>query len=423
MPSPAEVVSELQDIAGSLIPAGTFRAEFLRYGTLHAERFAHLINQIVKAGGREVLDAGSFPGHMAALLKSRGFAVTALNPPLESLLSYPQFQAFMDRLGVPALCGDLERDFLPLPAESFDQVVFTEVIEHLPFNPFHAVTELTRVLRPGGALWLSTPNLGSIRYILRLAAGRTLHRPLLSPWQNVFPTAPGAKHEREYTARELREFLQPGGRYPYHYDDPVVTARSWFSDDAPSNKAIVRLAEAWLERLVPGWGNGLFAGAVKQRGLLLRKPTELVTRGSLGDEFDPIREVRPPAPSPYPYPYRYVTGPVELEFDLPARTTPGQKANLLLPVVWHDTTPALPPVEWRLEAEGAAAALRIEPAPRVQWVAAGLGLPLGESARRVTVKLIPTALVCPDDHLHNGDQARISAALVNTHWAMVVGVS
>jgi SAM-dependent methyltransferase len=43
-----------------------------------------------------------------------------------------------------------------VPAERFDCVFCTEVLEHT-LQPFDAVTELYRVLRPGGRLVLSTP--------------------------------------------------------------------------------------------------------------------------------------------------------------------------------------------------------------------------------------------------------------------------
>ncbi len=45
---------------------------------------------------------------------------------------------------------------LPLPSESADLVVCTEVLEHV-FETERALTELRRVLKPGGSLLLSTP--------------------------------------------------------------------------------------------------------------------------------------------------------------------------------------------------------------------------------------------------------------------------
>ena len=45
---------------------------------------------------------------------------------------------------------------LPVEDESFDAVLFTEVLEHTP-NPGEVLVELHRVLRPGGRLFMTTP--------------------------------------------------------------------------------------------------------------------------------------------------------------------------------------------------------------------------------------------------------------------------
>jgi SAM-dependent methyltransferase len=51
---------------------------------------------------------------------------------------------------------------LPFDNESFDYVVCTEVIEHVE-NPFALCREIKRVLRPGGAVIMSTPNILNLR--------------------------------------------------------------------------------------------------------------------------------------------------------------------------------------------------------------------------------------------------------------------
>jgi SAM-dependent methyltransferase len=56
---------------------------------------------------------------------------------------------------------DYESDItaIPVPDASFDAVVCTEVLEHVP-HPIEAVKEMARILRPGGHLFLTAP-LGS----------------------------------------------------------------------------------------------------------------------------------------------------------------------------------------------------------------------------------------------------------------------
>lgn len=59
--------------------------------------------------------------------------------------------------------------------ESFDTVISCETIEHVP-NPQKALRELSRILRPGGKLFLTTPNYLSLQGLHRIylsLSGRT----------------------------------------------------------------------------------------------------------------------------------------------------------------------------------------------------------------------------------------------------------
>jgi SAM-dependent methyltransferase len=58
---------------------------------------------------------------------------------------------------VPCIRADLAAR-LPFADASFDGVVSSEVLEHLE-NPHHLAREFARILRPGGAFVLTTPNI------------------------------------------------------------------------------------------------------------------------------------------------------------------------------------------------------------------------------------------------------------------------
>ena len=98
--------------------------------------------------GTRALDVSCRNGEVMRALAARGFEVRGTRferglPPIE---------------GLPIDEGvDLTRG-LPYLDESFDLVVLTEVIEHLE-NHRAAISDLARVLRPGGHLILTTPNI------------------------------------------------------------------------------------------------------------------------------------------------------------------------------------------------------------------------------------------------------------------------
>ncbi|MFJ8802635.1 class I SAM-dependent methyltransferase [Streptomyces sp. NPDC102487] len=107
--------------------------------------------------------------------------------------------------------GELTGGGLPFARESADAVLFSEVVEHL-VDPDGALDEIRRVLRPGGHLMLSTPNLAAWYNRGLLLAGV---QPVFSEVSlRAVHGRPGREvvgHLRLYTARALREFVAASG--------------------------------------------------------------------------------------------------------------------------------------------------------------------------------------------------------------------
>lgn len=107
--------------------------------------------------------------------------------------------------------GELTAGGLPLADASADAVLFSEVIEHL-VDPDSAMDELRRILKPGGHLMLSTPNLAAWYNRALLAAGV---QPVFSEVSlRGIHGRPGSQvvgHLRLFTARALRGFLTAAG--------------------------------------------------------------------------------------------------------------------------------------------------------------------------------------------------------------------
>ncbi len=72
---------------------------------------------------------------------------------------------------------DVERDRFPYEDGRFQTVLACEIIEHLVLDPMHMLLEIRRVLRSGGTLVLTTPNVTRLRdHLSRDRAGRLLRR-------------------------------------------------------------------------------------------------------------------------------------------------------------------------------------------------------------------------------------------------------
>ena len=113
--------------------------------------------------------------------------------------------------GLSVFRGTLAPPGLPIASGSVDVVVLNEVIEHL-VDTDAAVAELHRVLRPGGHLLLSTPNLAAWFNRGALLLGM---QPVFSEvsLRRVFgrPGSVVAGHLHLFTRRALVQFLDANG--------------------------------------------------------------------------------------------------------------------------------------------------------------------------------------------------------------------
>jgi SAM-dependent methyltransferase len=85
---------------------------------------------------------------------------------------------------------------LPFPDGTFDAVICSEVIEHIPHEVID-LADMVRVLAPGGTLVLGTPDYGRWRW-----------RFIEGVYKRVFPQGYATEHINPYTRRGLRRELE-----------------------------------------------------------------------------------------------------------------------------------------------------------------------------------------------------------------------
>lgn len=151
-----EARMRVAEAAGEVRCAAPEHQDWLQNYVRHqSERIAHDVDLALSqlAEGCRVLDCGASPFLLSCSLASLGFQVDAVDLAPER---FPRGDH-----GPAVQRCDVERDALPFPDGCFDAVIFNELFEHLRINPLLTLREVLRVLRPGGALFLSTPNLRS----------------------------------------------------------------------------------------------------------------------------------------------------------------------------------------------------------------------------------------------------------------------
>ncbi len=106
---------------------------------------------------------------------------------------------------------DAEKDRFSYDDEYFSTVLCCELLEHLTEDPMHMMSEINRILKPGGHLVLTTPNIGSLRAIAAILEG---YHPGFFPAYIRAPehgAEPEARHNREYTPKEIVLLLLDSG--------------------------------------------------------------------------------------------------------------------------------------------------------------------------------------------------------------------
>ena len=107
---------------------------------------------------------------------------------------------------------DLQKDSLPYCNNSFNVVVASEIIEHI-WDCDRFLQDIRRVLKPGGRLIITTPNLASLGRRLMLLKGT-------SPYVDNFIYPDEAGHIKHFTQKDFGYLLEKNG----------FTVENWWSD-------------------------------------------------------------------------------------------------------------------------------------------------------------------------------------------------
>jgi SAM-dependent methyltransferase len=99
---------------------------------------------------------------------------------------------------------NLEQDAFPYEDGSLDAVLFSEIIEHLVLSADRPLSEIHRVLRPGGYVIVTTPNAARLGNLVQLLRGRNIY-------DGYSPYGVYGRHNREYTLPEVVGALERHG--------------------------------------------------------------------------------------------------------------------------------------------------------------------------------------------------------------------
>jgi 2-polyprenyl-3-methyl-5-hydroxy-6-metoxy-1,4-benzoquinol methylase len=178
------------------------RTESAAYVALNERPLGGHCKLLALAGSpRRALDVGCSTGYLAAQLVERGTAVVGLERNEDAS---NEARAVCEQV----LVGEIETMELPFPPRSFDVVLCGDVLEHLR-EPERFLARIRPLIRPGGRLVLSTPNVANWSMRLGLLFGR---------WRYTERGILDRTHTHLFTRRTLVEALERAGFRVVEFD-------------------------------------------------------------------------------------------------------------------------------------------------------------------------------------------------------------
>ncbi|HEY6187701.1 MAG TPA: glycosyltransferase [Pyrinomonadaceae bacterium] len=195
---------ELREWTASVLVEGGPPAEMRAYAVEDFKRFVYTLGLVPERSGLDVLELGANPYFTTTLLHK--FRNARLH--LANFFGHPETEAVQnvtvgksgEVITYPYKQFNVEEDAFPYEDGSLDVVLFCEIIEHLLADPVHALIEIRRVLRPGGTLVITTPNVARLDNVCKLIGGENIYDPYSG-------YGPYGRHNREYNKHDLYRLL------------------------------------------------------------------------------------------------------------------------------------------------------------------------------------------------------------------------
>lgn len=207
--SNTEIVNALEKVAEIVKESGD--ENDLNYFEYHKGRYLRMAKTLYKSKSPikiVILNMGSHYLHVTLLFKFLGYEVHSMDVSEFWDLDFVKSRA--EKYDLNKIVDD---NFETLNSMSgiksqYDIILFTEILEHITFNPILFWHKIYHLLKPLGLIYISTPNsmslLNMIRSIIRILTFRGIGIPV----NEIFKTVTYGHHWKEYSSSEIKRYFK-----------------------------------------------------------------------------------------------------------------------------------------------------------------------------------------------------------------------
>lgn len=205
------------------------------YFLFHRNRYEFILDIVkkLKITEREsLLDIGSHFLHILLSIKELNYDTYGID--IELFVKLTESRA--KTAGIILRECDLAIDKVPFEDNFFNVVFCNETLEHLNFHPLKVFKEIQRVLKPGGRVLITTPNLTRLNNRIKFLLGKSIYH-------NIREDYWAGTHYREYSKNELVYLIKEAGL--------KVKEIIFINFDYPDTNFIVKIVNKLMGLLFP----------------------------------------------------------------------------------------------------------------------------------------------------------------------------
>ena len=181
----------------------------IQYFEYHKRRYLRMAQTLrtLPLSSRVVLNIGSHYLHSSLLLQFLGYEVYSMD-----VSEFWDLEFVKERQKNFGVIKVVDNNLEQLNSQSevkdkYDVILFTEILEHITFNPINFWKKIYSLIQTKGYIYISTPNSMSLLNIIRSLARILLLRGIGEPVNEIFKKVTYGHHWKEYSPSELKRYF------------------------------------------------------------------------------------------------------------------------------------------------------------------------------------------------------------------------